>query len=106
MKKLIIIRGPSGVGKTTISRRVVEMIKEKIPRFAYIQADRTIREFLQSIQYQKDRNNLGTLQQKNTESLVSNFLKENYTVLLDGMFHRKVEDKTSLDRLIKIAKTH
>ena len=101
MKKLIIIRGASGVGKTTVAEKLANVLKVK--KLARVPVDITPGRLIVR-PYSIDRNEMAKITQENSESLIKNFLSEGYVVITDGIFYRKHKNKNSLKRLINIGK--
>ena len=101
MKKLIIIRGASGVGKTTVAEKLANELK--IKKLARVPVDITPSRLVVN-PYSINRDEMAKLTQDNSESLVKNFLSEGYTIIIDGMFYRKHKGRNSLKRLLDIGK--
>ncbi|MFT4343788.1 MAG: AAA family ATPase [Candidatus Woesearchaeota archaeon] len=98
MKKLIILRGPSGVGKSTVIKELLLHFGKNV---AYIPVAHTTYSLIpEEIEFASD--NLINLMHDNADDLVRNFLKANYTVLTDAIFYHKTNNKSRLDRLVKI----
>ncbi|MCW8966465.1 MAG: ATP-binding protein [Candidatus Pacearchaeota archaeon] len=103
-KKLIVIRGPSGVGKSTISKLLSTELQKKNKKVCLISIDLTLAKmFPNPREAPKDSREL---MQLNTETLIDNFLSKGYIVITEGQFHRTHNKIKSLDRLIKIGYKH
>ena len=103
--KVIIIRGPSGVGKSSVSRLLVDKIGQKIKRLAYLPVDVSIHPFMKNYS-NLPRKERGDIMQENIELIFDNFLKRKFTIIVEGGFHRKHNNETAMGRLMKIAKKH
>jgi len=103
MKKLIIIRGPSGCGKTTISGEVARELSKRIKKLVLVPVDLSFAKMIYNLKENYNRKS-SELSQKNTESLVNNFLNYGYTVIAEGLFYKTYNGKNSLEQLIKIGK--
>ena len=98
MKRLIIIRGPSGVGKSTIVEKLISHLGKKT---AYIPVAHTTYSLItEDIEFAS--NKLIDLMHDNADDLIRNFLKANYTVITDAKFSHKTNNKFRLDRLVRI----
>ena len=102
---VIIIRGPSGVGKSSVSHALSDILKKKIKRIAYLPVDVSIYPFMRN--YSKlSKKERWDIAQENLEMIFENFLKRKFTIIIDGIFHGKYEGKSHLERLFKIARKH
>ena len=103
-KKLIIIRGTSGVGKSTVAKLLAEKLKSEHKNLVLIPFDLSMAYLIKNLKTfnQKTVN----LMQKNTEDLIKNFLEEGYTVITEGIFYKKYLRKLSLKRLLSIGKKY
>lgn len=104
-KKLIIIRGPSGIGKSTITNSLCQQLRKETKRIAFVPVDLTLSDLLVS-SYKMTRDERSDLIQENTESLVRNFLQRNYTVITEGMFYKNHKGAHTLERMIKLGKEY
>ena len=98
MKKLIIIRGASGVGKTRVVKGIIKKLGKKT---AYIPVAHTTYELIiKDIEFAS--NKLIDLMHDNADDLIKNFLNVNFTVVTDAIFAHTTKGKSRLDKLIKI----
>lgn len=98
MKKLIIIRGPSGVGKSAV---VKELLKNLDGSYAYIPVAHTTYSLLvKEPLFASD--DLIDLMQDNVDCLANNFLKKEYSVVTDAIFYHKTNNISRLKTLIDV----
>ena len=100
MKKLIIIRGASGVGKSSVA----ELLARKLGKgTAHVPVNITLFDLI--IDYLKfPHTKMINLSYDNAEALVRNFLRANFTVVTDHMFARTTNKKSRLEKMIQIGK--
>lgn len=102
MKYLIIVRGASGAGKTSVATRLAERLGKGT---AHVPVDITpfslITDYLK-IPHVK----MSNLSYDNAENLVRNFLKAGFTVVTDHMFARFTDRKSRLEKMIRIGKRY
>jgi archaellum biogenesis ATPase FlaH len=100
MKRLIIIRGASGAGKSSIATLLVKKLGNKT---AHVPVDITPFSFM--VDYLKIPHvKMSNLSYDNAECLVRNFLKANLSVVTDHMFSRYTKNKSRLEIMIRIGK--
>ena len=93
--KLIVLRGNSGSGKSTIAKMILEELGDS--KIAYIEQDH-IRRIIYREKGSVDGANIGAI-----ENLVKYSLKNNYNVILEGILHLKLH-KNMLRRISKLTK--
>ena len=103
--KVIILRGPSGVGKSSVARLLSELLGKKLKKVAYIPVDVSIYPFMRT-HSKLSREERAAIMQENLESIMNNFLKRDFTIIIDGMFSRKYKNRPTLERLVEIAKKY
>lgn len=103
--KVIIVRGPICVGKSSISHLLSDKLKEKVKKLAYIPIDVSIYPFMKTFSKLSNKERRDIMQE-NVELILENFLKRKFTVIVDGGFHRKHNNEFALERLIRIAKKY
>ncbi len=102
MKKLIIIRGPSAVGKTSVVKKLIQKLTGKV---AYIPVAHTTYSLIpEDIAFAS--NKLIDLMHDNADDLIRNFLNANYTVISDAIFSHSTKGQSRLDNLVQIGKTN
>jgi predicted kinase len=102
MKRLIIIRGASGVGKTSIAK---ELSKRLGTRTAHVPVDLTPLNLL--VDYQKiPKKQYTRLMYDNAEDMIRNFLTNNISVITDAMFTLKDGPIPRLIRMIRLGKRY
>jgi broad-specificity NMP kinase len=97
--KLIIINGPVGVGKTTVSKKLLE----KIPMAFFIQFDE-LRKQIGAYKSHRDESRVFAFEL--SFALVEECLKNTQTVIIDKMMYERIESgksKSSIDQLYEIA---
>ena len=98
IKKLIIIRGPSGVGKSAVVKELLQHLDEN---YAYIPVAQTTYSLLvKEPMFPSDE--LIDLMQDNIDSLANNFLANGYNVITDAIFYHKTKNVSRLQTLINI----
>ena len=98
IKKLIIIRGPSGVGKSSV---VEELLKHLDEHYTYIPVAHTTYSLLvKEPMFASD--DLIDLMQDNVDSLANNFLASRYNVITDAIFYHKTKNVSRLETIIKV----
>lgn len=102
VKKLIIVRGPSCVGKSIVSKELSRELKKKCKKLALIPVDLSISKLV--IKLDKFDEKFSKLKQKNTEDLVNNFLSNNYDVVVEGLFCKTSNGKYYLDKMLSIGR--
>ena len=103
--QVIIIRGPSGVGKSSVSHVLSDILKKKIKRIAYIPSDVSIYPFMRNY-FKLSKKERGEIAQENLEMIFENFLRRKFAIIIDGIFHGKYKKETHLERLFNMAKKH
>ena len=94
--KVIIINGPSGVGKSTISH----ILSRSIRKGVHIDVD-ILRHLVTNYSLTREQINLAY---RNAASLTDNFLAAGYTVIIDGVFPAG-EDLATFRDALKTANT-
>lgn len=98
-KTLIIIRGPCGVGKTTVARKFA-----KRNEFAFLEFDVFVWHFFPA--RTKDLSEY-RLVSKNLLSVLKNFFEEKKSVILEGALMPWVdEDPFRIEKILKLAKKY
>ena len=92
--KLIIIRGVPGVGKSTISKKIISMLK--VSKKAYIPVDD-----FQLFDFRSPSNNKEKLAIKNAALLVRNFLIEGFDVVVDYAFDNAINYEKFITFILK-----
>jgi len=103
MKKLIILRGPSGVGKSTVAKILAKKLGKTIEKLAIIPIDLGIEKLIINRPKIFERK-FSEIMQKNLVCLVNNFLSMEYTVIVEGLFYKTYNKLYSLQELISIGK--
>ncbi len=100
MKKLIVIRGSSGVGKSSVVKRLVKKMGKNVVYLpvAHITYSLLVKE------PKFASNKLIDLMHDNADDLIRNFLKADYTVVTDAIFSHETKSKSRLKKLVRIGK--
>lgn len=103
-RHLVIIRGPSGVGKSTVAKEVVERLGSGT---AYVTPDITTEHLMRHNEHltAPTRKIIGLIYD-NAEHLVNNMLAFGFSVVTEGMFSFKDKSRTRIQRMVGIGKKH
>lgn len=103
--KVIILRGPMGVGKTSVAHFLADELSKDMKRLAYLPIDVSIYPFMRTYLKlpTKERREI---KQETLEIVFKNFLKRKFNVIIDGIFYERHKNESSLERIIRIAKEY